>query len=309
MDAALGAVKGVIGGKWVKIDPQEIASLAQGLGGGATVELPKPEELQALQDRVKEVLRQHPILVLRQDLGKERVGKEKAYHYRVGINRASIGALVGRIAPQYGAKESDITEITRALEEEPARSWLDGAAGEVWISKKTNDMVKLSFPIDLAALTKEEGNVTGSFTAQLSDWGKPVNVEAPSDAKSVEELVGPLLGGVLGGGFGGGLAPSTGADGFPAVAPEGGLLDGTDAPAGALDIPPSVGGPLEEGAFPQVNFKIGEGPDRDRDGLSDSEELRYGTDPSDSDSDDDGFLDGVEVQGGYSPTGAKKLLP
>ncbi len=288
VDAMLGAVKGVIGGKWVRVDPQEIASLAQGLGGAA-VELSKPEELQALADRMKEALRQHPILVFRQDLGKERVGKMKAYHYRVGINRASIGALIGQFASQYGVKESDITDITRALEEEPVRSLVDGVIGEVWISKKTNDIVKVAFPIDLTALTKGEGSITGSFTAQFSDWGKPVNVEAPADAKSVQELLVPLLGGALGGGFGGGLAPD------PA-----GALDGTDAPAGAF--PGAFGGDATD------VFGLGE-VDDDGDGLSYSQESRYGSDPNKADTDGDGFSDGDEVKKGYSPIGPGPLLP
>lgn len=292
IDAMLGAAKGVIGGKWVKLDPQEIASLAQGLGG-ANVKLPTPEEMQSLQDAAKEALRANPILAFRQDLGKQKVGNLKAYHYRVGINRASIGALINQLAPRYGVQESDLTEITRALEDEQVRSLIDGVAGEVWISKKTNDIVKVSLPIDLTQLTKEEGTVTGNFTVALSDWGKPVTVEAPSDSQSIQELLGPLLGGFLGGGLGGGLGGSL------APEPSPGILDGTDAPAGAFDLPLDVGGP-PGGLDPTF--------DGDGDGLSDMEEVqKYGSDPLKSDTDGDGFNDGDEVEKGYSPTGPGKL--
>lgn len=41
--------------------------------------------------------------------------------------------------------------------------------------------------------------------------------------------------------------------------------------------------------------------DSDQDGLSNDEEKLYGTDPSDKDSDDDGYGDGVEVGSGYDP--------
>lgn len=289
IDAMLGAAKGVIGGKWVKLDPQELASLAQGFGAGANVKFPTPEETQALQDVAKEALRANPILMFRQDLGKQKVGDTKAYHYRVGINRASIGALINQLAPRYGVRESDLTEIARVLEEESARSLIDGVTGEVWISKKTNDIVKISFPIDFTQLTKGDGDVKGNITVMLSDWGKPVTVEAPPDAQSIEELIGPLLGGVLGGGFGGG----------PALEPSAGVLDGTDAPAGALiDLPPNVGGPLT-GLNPDV--------DADADGLSNDDEAKYGSDPNMSDTDGDGFTDSEEVEKGYSPTGSGRL--
>lgn len=43
------------------------------------------------------------------------------------------------------------------------------------------------------------------------------------------------------------------------------------------------------------------GSDSDKDGLSDEEEKKLGTDPKKADTDGDGFLDGQEVKGGYDP--------
>ena len=47
--------------------------------------------------------------------------------------------------------------------------------------------------------------------------------------------------------------------------------------------------------------------DSDDDGLSDEEEIFYGTDKNNSDTDGDGYLDGAEVEGGYNPQGEGKL--
>lgn len=47
--------------------------------------------------------------------------------------------------------------------------------------------------------------------------------------------------------------------------------------------------------------------DTDSDGLADTDELKYGTDPHKADSDGDGFTDGDEVQRGYDPLGSGKL--
>ncbi|MFA4817764.1 MAG: hypothetical protein WC608_03550 [Parcubacteria group bacterium] len=41
--------------------------------------------------------------------------------------------------------------------------------------------------------------------------------------------------------------------------------------------------------------------DSDQDGLSDQEEISYGTDPRNSDSDHDGYSDGTEIKSGYDP--------
>lgn len=48
-------------------------------------------------------------------------------------------------------------------------------------------------------------------------------------------------------------------------------------------------------------------PDADGDLLSDEMEKKYGTDPNGSDTDKDGFKDGVEVNSGYNPKGSGKL--
>lgn len=49
--------------------------------------------------------------------------------------------------------------------------------------------------------------------------------------------------------------------------------------------------------------------DIDQDGLANSEEAFYGTDPERADTDGDGFSDYEEVQGGYNPLGEGRLLP
>ncbi|MCX6796216.1 MAG: hypothetical protein NTW06_01835 [Candidatus Falkowbacteria bacterium] len=48
--------------------------------------------------------------------------------------------------------------------------------------------------------------------------------------------------------------------------------------------------------------------DSDNDGLTDSEETKYGTDPQNSDTDGDGYKDGDEVKNGYNPLGSGKLI-
>ena len=47
--------------------------------------------------------------------------------------------------------------------------------------------------------------------------------------------------------------------------------------------------------------------DSDTDGLTDSEEKFWGTDPNNSDSDHDSYLDGQEIENGYNPLGEGKI--
>ncbi|MDO8622049.1 MAG: hypothetical protein Q7R80_02365 [bacterium] len=286
LDAVIGAVKGVIGGKWIKLDPQEIASLAEQFGG-AKVAIPTPDELRERQEQVRATLRGNPIFLVREDLGNGRVGKANAYRYRIGIRRDSISALIGTATAQIGLPPESMGEITRALEDPEVAAQIDGVVGEAWIAKKGNDLLKLAFPIDIPATSGSGGKVDGNLVIEFSDWGKPVNVEAPADAMTVQELLGPLLGGMLGGG----LIPTSSVE----------SPDGTDAPAGAF--PGAFGG---DGTDAVGGFGSA---DVDSDGLTDELEARYGSDPRQSDTDGDGFSDGSEVEQGYSPTGPGRLAP
>ncbi|MBI4449730.1 hypothetical protein HY634_01610 [Candidatus Uhrbacteria bacterium] len=283
IDAVVGAVKGMIGGKWIKLDPQEVASLAEQFGG-TKVAIPTPDELRERQEQIRAALRGKPIFLVREDLGNGRVGTASAYHYRVGISRDTISTLIGTATAHLGLPSESMEEITRALQDPEIAARIDGVAGEAWVAKKGNDLLKLAFPIDIPATSGSGGKADGKLVIEFSDWGKPVNVEAPADAMTVQELLGPLLGGMLGGG----PAPISPAE----------SLDGTDAPAGAFP-----------GAFDNNPDAIGGAgsADVDSDGLTDELEARYGSDPRQSDTDGDGFSDGQEVEGGYSPTGPGRL--
>ncbi len=50
-------------------------------------------------------------------------------------------------------------------------------------------------------------------------------------------------------------------------------------------------------------YALASEPDADNDGLTDSQEATYGTNPADEDSDDDGVLDGAEIASGTDPLG------
>ncbi|MBI4089934.1 MAG: hypothetical protein HY421_00860 [Candidatus Kerfeldbacteria bacterium] len=68
----------------------------------------------------------------------------------------------------------------------------------------------------------------------------------------------------------------------------------------------------QDGLTNEEEDRLGTNPtqaDSDRDGLSDFDEVRvYRSDPNQPDTDGDGHTDGQEVQQGFSPTGPGKLF-
>lgn len=64
----------------------------------------------------------------------------------------------------------------------------------------------------------------------------------------------------------------------------------------------------EEAAVPAANANApAAAKDTDKDGLTDEQEKKYGTDINNPDSDNDGYTDGEEVKNGFDPMGPGKL--
>lgn len=71
---------------------------------------------------------------------------------------------------------------------------------------------------------------------------------------------------------------------------------------------PTATPPPEQPATPPIKLQLATGKDADRDGLTDVEEVLYGTDRSKPDTDLDGYLDSEELKSGYSPLLVGKKL-
>lgn len=80
------------------------------------------------------------------------------------------------------------------------------------------------------------------------------------------------------------------------------LLSGTAIAALFFFKSREINGPEVEAVSPKTeNTKTTVIIDMDNDGLTDEQEKAYGTNPSEQDTDRDGFKDGEEITNGYDP--------
>ncbi|MBI4433535.1 hypothetical protein HY632_02085 [Candidatus Uhrbacteria bacterium] len=198
LDAGIGAVKGMLGGKWIAIDLRALATLASTIDSSVPAPtLPTGAALDALDAKLRAIVKANPLLVLRERVGTEKVDGVRAYHYRVGINRSAILPLLEAIAPELQISDADLVEARTALADPQVIQAIDRMTGDVWIGKQSKDFVRASLAIDSDQLVPEEarkdGRVTGSLDMRFREWGKPIQVEVPTDAVTIEELLGGLL--------------------------------------------------------------------------------------------------------------------
>jgi hypothetical protein len=79
------------------------------------------------------------------------------------------------------------------------------------------------------------------------------------------------------------------------------------APESSKDLKEIIDGYKARYEAGHVSSSPASNKDSDNDGLTDSEETVYGTDPQKADTDGDGYLDGQEVDSGYNPNGEGAL--
>jgi hypothetical protein len=148
-----------VAGKWVKLDPAQLqgqGGTLGGLAGQAETNSPKQglEYLQGLSGDV-------------QDLGQEDVNGVTATHYRASIDYAKVLD-----------KLPDATD-----EQREALSKIGVVPADVWID--ANDrVVKVHMTIDAGGFGAGAG--TAELTMELSDFGVPVDVEAPPADQTVD---------------------------------------------------------------------------------------------------------------------------
>lgn len=199
-DAALGAVKGMLGGKWIAIDLNAIAGMVAALDPEIVPpKLPTGAELDALDARLRAALQANPLLVLRTRVGTEKLDGVRTYHYTVGLNRSSILPLMEAVAADLQLTASDLDEARTALADPKVIAALDQMVGDIWIAKKSKDVMRMRITVDSEQFAdaefNKEGRLTGTIDMRFRDWGKAAPVEAPKDAVPIEELLGGLLGG------------------------------------------------------------------------------------------------------------------
>lgn len=147
--------------------------------------------------------------------------------------------------------------------------------GEMWIGRGDYYLyrIRLRFRYD-------DGIRDGVLSAQFdfSNFNETVSIERPEDgAEDIQKIIDSLLPGIV--------------NSLPMAALGGQRVATEDERSGGL----SVGGTAQD-------------PDPDGDGLTDTLEFFYGSDPANPDTDGDGVSDGEEVSKGLSPTGPGGLF-
>jgi len=184
--------------KWIKVDSKIMKYVLKGLEEQSEEEQKEQELTPEEIEQIKEIVARKKIFRITEKLASEKIDGKKTYHYRFIIDKEELGQLfteIGKVAKNKILTETELQEIQDLLQA------IRMPEGEIWIGKKDLLLYKILLNLDIKETekTKVEGNVNTSI--QFKNYNKPVQIEVPASAKTIEEIIAELFGGFFGGGL------------------------------------------------------------------------------------------------------------
>ncbi|MEK7510545.1 MAG: hypothetical protein AAB567_03285 [Patescibacteria group bacterium] len=189
--------------QWIKIDMQELMKFF-GAQGGLPPEILQ-EQLQKRQrfyESLSELLNNEKFYEGREELKDEEIHGQKMYRYLFHVKLGEfLREFVGRMFEELeeeGLSEQMEEQISRELQD--MSKVIGDIPFEVWISRRDSlpyriKMEKTLGPEELGQLNENSenaGTVSILFQIDFSDFNRPVFIEAPEDAKNLQDIL-PLF--------------------------------------------------------------------------------------------------------------------
>jgi hypothetical protein len=188
--------------QWVKIniaDLQTQFKAAEWLEANLTGQGLSLEQI----EKIKSAIQQAKII---KRLSSEKIEGVSTYHYGFTIDKEKTKSLIVEISQIVQGRlltEQEIKEIDQVL------TTVNLTAGEIWIGKK--DLLPRQISLNFEAKDPEKSETFSkiSFVSSFNDFNELVQVDAPMQIKSLEEVLIGFLEGMLGPVSEGTLSPAT----------------------------------------------------------------------------------------------------
>lgn len=182
--------------KWIKIDFDEmLGKYAEKSTAKDVAEAKKAfDSLEITGEKAREMQRalaDARIFRITETLGKERIAGKKALHYKFEIDPDRLSVFMTKAYEIWlGEKFEEPGQASPMFE----RAGFMG--GEMWIYEDSRLMARMSLVLEM------EPDERGSFAERIeidmefTNYDKPVSIEAPAGAKTMEELISEMVSGL-----------------------------------------------------------------------------------------------------------------
>ncbi len=189
--------------QWVKFDQESIKEI---FPSEMTKEFEKESEKQKkeqkeIKEKIKKLIANKELYFPKKELADEKIGKIKAYHYIVALNKEEIKKLIPELMKIVEEREKIPIEPEGMKEFQEKFDELLNKIGEItadiWIGKKDFHLYKLNLEkeIDLSVFeTEEKGKITIKLATEFDKFNQPIEITAPEEFKTIKEILTPKEG-------------------------------------------------------------------------------------------------------------------
>lgn len=181
--SSLSPLLSSINNQWFEINQSLISQEVPGLNT-STMQTPT----QADVSKLEQLYQQHQFLVVKQTFADQTISGYPSYHYTIIVSASQIKAFLTAVDNAHIKSLSQETSEISSLSNMVGQSNLANYPIGIWISK-SNKLVD-----QLSIFTSDSSGNPVSATITLSKFNSPVNVTAPTGAKSILQLLGQLSG-------------------------------------------------------------------------------------------------------------------
>lgn len=194
---------GILNNQWIKIDPEAIKNQF-GLKKLEEQLVKKPEnpdlsaeQIGRVKEKYKQALLKSGVFKIVEKLPAEKIANQKTWHYKFALDKA--GARVFIIAIDKINEEEGLNQDQEKLTDKEIDGFINGLKmlglgdGEIWIAKNDSTLKKIS--LKSAIKNQESGEQIGqsSLSVTFTDFNRALKIEAPTQTKTVQEILTALI--------------------------------------------------------------------------------------------------------------------
>ena len=175
--------------QWIKIDA---SALKQQFGLRITKGAQEEQELSPEQiEKIKAAVRRAKIFTITEKSGNEEIEGVSTHHYAFVINKEGIKNLlieINTIVHDKPLTEKELADLDAIL------GAIESPGGELWVGK--NDLLPYKTSLHFAIQESGKAGISGNvgLILQFKNFNKPVQIEIPAPAKTLQEILGGLFG-------------------------------------------------------------------------------------------------------------------
>jgi len=255
-------------------------------------------------EKIRDILKKSNFIKVKKRLPDEKIKNIDSYHYQVEIDKENFVKMYKDLLA--AADEIEIfkkalgntnqSEIEKTLKDlDSTIDNLNKYQMEIWVGKENYLLNKFKISGNYTK-DSENNKVNLNFSGyMIYVFNQPVIINEPQNAESLDTLWDEITNSTDG------LLPLN--------------INKESGGGGAANLKININSNLNSNTNANINLNKNTNQninsslaeDSDADGLSDLEEIIYGTDKNNPDTDGDGYKDGDEVKAGYNPNGPGKL--